>query len=146
MTNLSSVASLSFVSSERSRKLAEQATAPLGFDRQRLSNPARTLSGGNQQKLVVGKWLHRRPTVLLLDEPTRGIDIGAKAELYAVIRRLAESGLSVILVSSELEEVVDQSDRVLVLHRGKLISILNRGEATMNRVLGLIFAVEGQAA
>ena len=84
--------------------------------------------------------------MLLLDEPTRGIDIGAKAELYGVIRRLAEGGLSVILVSSELEEVIEQSDRVVVLSRGRLISILERGEATMNRVLGLIFAVEGQAA
>jgi ABC-type sugar transport system ATPase subunit len=101
-----------------------------------------TLSGGNQQKLVIGKWLHRKPRVLLLDEPTRGIDLGAKQEIFQAIRRLSDQGMSVILVSSDLEEVVAHSDRVLVMARGRQIAVLEAAEATVERILNLIFAVE----
>ena len=94
---------------------------------------------------MIGKWLHRRPRILLLDEPTRGVDVGAKAEIYQLIRRLTESGLAVILVSSELEEIIEQSDRIAVLSRGKFIATLDAIEATAERLLSLIFAVEGAA-
>ncbi|MGD9913483.1 MAG: sugar ABC transporter ATP-binding protein [Rhizobiaceae bacterium] len=128
-----------------SSELAKGTTRALGFNPDRLGQPVGTLSGGNQQKLVIGKWLHRAPRLLLLDEPTRGVDIGAKAEIYASIRALADQGLSVILVSSELEEVAEQSDRVLVLARQGLVATLSREEATVERMLSLIFAVEGAA-
>ena len=143
LTDLRAAATAGIVRRDKARELAAAATGPLGFSRHRLTDTVRTLSGGNQQKLVVGKWLHRKPRFLLLDEPTRGIDIGAKAELYAAIRRLADEGLSVVLVSSELEEVVQQADRIGVLACGGLVATLDHRDATVQRILELIFSVEG---
>jgi len=99
--------------------------------------PAAALSGGNQQKLVLGKWLAARPRVLLLDEPTRGVDVGAKAEIYRLIRRLAEGGMATLLISSDLPELLAMSDRVLVMRGGRLAGELPRAEATEERVLAL---------
>ena len=94
-----------------------------------------TLSGGNQQKVVLGKWLLTNPKVLFLDEPTRGIDVGAKQEIYAYINELAKNGLAIVMVSSELPEVLGLSDRVLVLHEGKLTGEFSRQDATAERVM-----------
>ncbi len=94
-----------------------------------------TLSGGNQQKVVIGKWLLTNPRVLLLDEPTRGIDVGAKQEIYAEINELAGEGLAIILVSSELTEVLGLSDRVIVLHEGAIAAEFERGNATPDAVM-----------
>ena len=96
---------------------------------------AGTLSGGNQQKVVLAKWLLTNPRVLFLDEPTRGIDVGAKQEIYAQINRLAQSGLAIVLVSSELPEVLGLSDRVLVLHEGRITGEFKREEATPEAVM-----------
>jgi D-xylose transport system ATP-binding protein len=96
---------------------------------------AGTLSGGNQQKVVLAKWLLTRPAVLFLDEPTRGIDIGAKQEIYAEINRLASSGLAIVLVSSELPEVLGLSDRVIVLHEGRVTGQFTRESATPESVM-----------
>jgi D-xylose transport system ATP-binding protein len=96
---------------------------------------AMTLSGGNQQKVVLAKWLLTNPKVLFLDEPTRGIDVGAKQEIYVEINRLAAQGLAIVLVSSELPEVLALSDRVLVLHEGKLMGEFTRSEATPEKVM-----------
>ena len=96
---------------------------------------AGTLSGGNQQKVVLGKWLLTEPKVLFLDEPTRGIDVGAKQEIYAEINKLAKEGLAIVLVSSELPEVLGLSDRVIVLHEGKKTGEFSRPEATPERVM-----------
>lgn len=96
---------------------------------------AGTLSGGNQQKVVLGKWLLTNPKVLFLDEPTRGIDVGAKQEIYAEINKLAEQGLAIVLVSSELPEVLGLSDRVIVLHDGKMTGEFTRNEATPEKVM-----------
>lgn len=104
---------------------------------------AGTLSGGNQQKVVLGKWLLNTPRVLLLDEPTRGIDVGAKQEIYAVIEKLAEAGMAVIMVSSELPEVLGLSDRVLVLHEGQVTGEFTGAEATPEAVMA---CATGQAA
>ena len=111
----------------------------------RLDTEALNLSGGNQQKLVLGKWLNRKPKILLLDEPTRGIDLGAKQEIFQAIRRLSDEGMGVILISSDLEEVVEHSDRVLVMARGRQIDVLDGRDATVERILNLIFAVESRA-
>ncbi len=146
LPDIAAASTAGIVSSRRRRELAGAAVTPVGFDPARLSAPAGTLSGGNQQKLVIGKWLHRRPRVLLLDEPTRGIDVGAKAEIYAVMRRLADEGMSVIVVSSDLDEVVDLADRVLVMHAGRKLAELSGAEATVKRVLDLVFKVEEVAA
>jgi D-xylose transport system ATP-binding protein len=94
-----------------------------------------TLSGGNQQKVVLGKWLLTNPKILFLDEPTRGIDVGAKQEIYAEINKLAKEGLAIVLVSSELPEVLGLSDRVIVLHEGKLTGEFIRSEATAEKVM-----------
>jgi ABC-type sugar transport system ATPase subunit len=141
LTDLPKVSKVGVVSSARSSDLAQKATAPLGFQSTRLGQPVGSLSGGNQQKLVIGKWLHRRPRVLLLDEPTRGVDVGAKAEIYQSIRNLTEGGLAVILVSSELEEIIEQADRIAVLSQRKFVATLDRDEASVERLLSLIFAV-----
>lgn len=96
---------------------------------------AGTLSGGNQQKVVLAKWLLTKPRVLFLDEPTRGIDVGAKQEIYSEINRLAKSGIAIVLVSSELPEILGLSDRVLVLHEGRVTGEFTRAEATPEKVM-----------
>ncbi len=94
-----------------------------------------TLSGGNQQKVVIGKWLLTNPKVLFLDEPTRGIDVGAKQEIYSEINKLAKEGLAIVMVSSELPEVLGLSDRVLVLHEGKLTGEFTKSDATPEKIM-----------
>ena len=106
--------------------------------------PVRTLSGGNQQKAVLARWLLRGCRVLLLDEPTRGVDVGARAELYALVRRLAGEGLAVLLVSSEIPEVLGLADRVLVLREGRVVHAAEASELTEHRVLDLV--MEGSPA
>ena len=95
------------------------------------------LSGGNQQKVLIGRWLLTKPKILILDEPTRGIDVGAKAEIHRLISRLAGEGLAVIMISSELPEVLGMSDRVMVVHGGRVTGILDRSEATQEKVMDL---------
>ena len=96
---------------------------------------AGTLSGGNQQKVVLGKWLLTNPKVLFLDEPTRGIDVGAKQEIYSEINKLAKEGLAIVMVSSELPEVLGLSDRIIVLHEGNLTGEFTKTEATPEKVM-----------
>ncbi len=93
------------------------------------------LSGGNQQKVVIAKVLLAQPSLIILDEPTRGIDIGAKHEIYKLIRQLAENGLAVIMISSELPEILGMSDRILVLSKGKQTAILTREEASQEKIM-----------
>ncbi|MFH9059779.1 sugar ABC transporter ATP-binding protein [Streptomyces coeruleorubidus] len=106
----------------------------------RATQPVRTLSGGNQQKVVIAKWLERKPKVIILDEPTRGIDVGARAAIYEVIADLARSGMAVVVVSSDLDEVLGLSHRVLVLSRGRQQGILPAEEATNSAVMHLATA------
>jgi len=100
--------------------------------------PARVLSGGNQQKLVLAKWLARQCRILILDEPTRGVDIGAKAEIHQLIEELAADGCAILMISSELPEVLSLSSRVMVMRNGRVRQILNRAEATEERVMQLM--------
>ena len=102
-----------------------------------LDQPAGTLSGGNQQKVVLGKWLLAGARVYLFDEPTRGVDVGAKAEIHHLIDRVAAEGAGVIVVSSEIEEILVVADRVLVMHRGKIAGHLTRAEASEERIVAL---------
>jgi ABC-type sugar transport system ATPase subunit len=101
----------------------------------------KNLSGGNQQKIVIAKSLLRDPDVLILDEPTRGIDIGAKSEIYHLISNLADEGKAIIMVSSELPEVLGLSDRILVLHEGRITGELKKEEANQEKIMK--FAVGG---
>lgn len=102
-----------------------------------LDVPVKTLSGGNQQKVVLAKWLATHPRVLFLDEPTRGIDIGAKVEIYRLIDQLAREGMCIIMISSELPEILGMSDRIMVLHQGSLAGILERSEASEELIMSL---------
>ncbi|MGW8065422.1 sugar ABC transporter ATP-binding protein [Streptomyces ziwulingensis] len=123
---------------------ARAATRELSLRPDNPSVPVRTLSGGNQQKAVLARWLLRGCKVLLLDEPTRGVDVGARAELYAVVRRLADEGLAVLLVSSEVPEVLGLADRVLVLREGRVVHEAPARELDEHRVLDLV--MEGSPA
>ena len=109
----------------------------------RIRNPVWTLSGGNQQKVVLGKWLARQPTVLIIDEPTRGIDVGTKTEVHRILDELVASGIAVLMISSELPEVLGMADRVLVLREGRLIAELPRSAATEDSIMR---AATGQVA
>jgi ribose transport system ATP-binding protein len=120
------------------RAAARAATRELSLRPDNPDAAVRTLSGGNQQKAVLARWLLRGCRVLLLDEPTRGVDVGARAELYAVIRRLADDGLAVLLVSSEVPEVLGLADRVLVLREGRIVHRALAGELDEHRVLDLV--------
>ena len=95
------------------------------------------LSGGNQQKVVLAKWLSLNPRVLIFDEPTRGIDVGAKAEIYDLMRELAKAGVAILMISSDMEEVLNISDRVAVMHEGRLTGILGRADCTEANVMKL---------
>jgi ribose transport system ATP-binding protein len=102
------------------------------------------LSGGNQQKVVLGKWLSMTPQVLLLDEPTRGIDVGAKQEIYALMEQLAEQGVAILFVSSELEEILGMSDRAIVMHEGRITGELMRDSLSEESVMHLATGNAGE--
>jgi rhamnose transport system ATP-binding protein len=104
-----------------------------------LATPVRLLSGGNQQKVAIGRWLVRTPHVLILDEPTQGVDVGAKAEIYRIIGDLAARGMGVVLISSELLEILGISDRILVMRQGRLVAGVDRGSATAESVMAAAF-------
>jgi ribose transport system ATP-binding protein len=108
-----------------------------------IGQKARTLSGGNQQKVVIAKWLLSRTRVLLLDEPTRGVDIGAKVEIYHIINSLVEAGIGVLLISSEMSEVLGMSDRIIVMREGRLVGNLTRAEAGEEMLLQYAAGVAG---
>jgi rhamnose transport system ATP-binding protein len=101
----------------------------------RLTNPVWTLSGGNQQKAVLAKWLARKPTLLIVDEPTRGIDVGTKAEVHRLLSELAADGVAVLMISSELPEVLGMADRVVVLFEGRVMRELARSEADEHAIM-----------
>ena len=101
-----------------------------------------TLSGGNQQKVALARWLSTAPSVLILDEPTQGVDVGSKAEIHALMQEQAERGLAIVMISSELPEILGMSDRVAVMHAGAIRAILSRDDATQSRILALALAEE----
>jgi ribose transport system ATP-binding protein len=117
------------------RQVADRFIADLGIRTPSREQRVNNLSGGNQQKVVVAKWLASNPKVLILDEPTRGIDVGAKAEIHAIITELAERGVGILMISSELPEVLAMSDRVLVMHEGRLAGEFSRKDATEELVM-----------
>ena len=104
-----------------------------------------TLSGGNQQKVALARWLSTRPSVIVLDEPTQGVDVGSKAEIHALMQMLAEEGLAILMISSELPEILGMSDRIAVMHGGTVRGVMSRAEATQSKILSLALDHEGDA-
>ena len=104
------------------------------------------LSGGNQQKVVLAKWLHTKPEVIIMDEPTRGVDVGAKFEIYQLMRRLAEEGIAILMISSELPEILGLSDRILVMSEGRIVAELDHAEASEEKIINYATMGKSKAA
>ena len=138
ITMLKQLTKLSFVDRPQQQKKAHSFVDKLGIKIAGLAQPVISLSGGNQQKVVIAKWLSSNPKILILDEPTRGIDVNAKSEIHQLITKLADEGMSVIMISSEMEEVMKLSDRVLVLYEGEVSGILDHDEISEENLLSCI--------
>ncbi len=143
---LDDVSSRGVVSPKRDRVMARSMSRDLGVKASSIETAVGTLSGGNQQKVVLARWLARRPRVLMLDEPTRGVDVGAKAEIYRLVREVAAHGVAVLVISSELPEVLGLSDRVLVMREGHLVGELAAADATEQNVMALATGVHQASA
>jgi inositol transport system ATP-binding protein len=128
-----------FISDSKEREIADRLISELNIKTPSRDQKVKNLSGGNQQKIVIGKVLLSNPDILILDEPTRGIDIGAKSEIYKLISKLADEGKAIIVVSSELPEIMGLADRILVLHEGKVSGQLMRKEASEEKIMALAF-------
>lgn len=135
LSSLEGYAAYGFINSEEEQNTAGKLARHLRIKCSGLSQRVETLSGGNQQKVAIARVLLSKPKIIILDEPTRGIDIGAKAEIYQLIRQLASEGLGVLLISSELPEIMGLSDRVLVLSQGRQTALLNKSEATQEKIM-----------
>lgn len=135
--SLDEASTMGLIRFPREQAMARQSVERLNVRTTRIDAPVTTLSGGNQQKAIIGRWLLTRPKVLLLDDPTRGIDVGAKAELYRLMDKLCREGLGIIVTSSELPELLTLCDRILVLCEGHMTGELSREEATEQRIMEL---------
>jgi ribose transport system ATP-binding protein len=135
LTHLSKYCTLDVVNRSRENAACRQFIQLLDIKTPSAEQKVLNLSGGNQQKVVIAKWVARRPRILIVDEPTRGIDIGAKAEVHALLNELARDGISIIVVSSDLPEILAISDRVVVLKAGRVGGELARADATQERVM-----------
>ncbi len=140
---LSDLARFGFIDRAAEARLARETVARFGVRTAGIEQIVGKLSGGNQQKIVLGKWLAANPRVLILDEPTRGIDVGAKAEIHRLMGELAGRGMAVLMISSELPEVLGMSDRVLVMREGGIVAAFSRAEATQERVAGAMMGGGG---
>jgi ribose transport system ATP-binding protein len=128
---------MGLIQSSRERKVAEEQIASLKVKTPGAETLVVNLSGGNQQKVVLGKWLAMQPKVMILDEPTRGIDVGAKAEIYRLMRELAARGTVILMISSDMEEVLHVSDRVAVMHEGRITGVLERQDCSEENIMQL---------
>jgi ribose transport system ATP-binding protein len=143
LPDLASYARAALVSRRRERANAELQRKRLNIRAPAVSARVGALSGGNQQKVVLGKWLSMKPRVIIFDEPTRGVDVGAKKEIYEMLRALADAGVAILMISSDMEEVIGVSDRVAVMHEGAIAGFLDRRDFSEHNVLRL--AVGGEA-
>jgi ribose transport system ATP-binding protein len=145
LPTLGGLSTVGFVSRRRENERTRELAHEFDIRARSLDVPVETLSGGNQQKALFAKWLARTPRVLLADEPTRGVDVGAKRQIHELIARLAGEGMAVLLISSELEEVIGLAHRVLVMRRGRIVAEYSSEDATMDKVLAAAFATEAAA-
>jgi len=144
LSSFARYAKASWLNEKRELQIADEQIAALDLRPADPMRPAATLSGGNQQKILLARWLVHGSRVLLLDEPTRGVDVGARAEIYALIRRLADAGNAVVIVSSEIEEVLGLADTVLVIGDGQVLDTLPASQIDEHGVLDLV--MKGAAA
>lgn len=140
LANLSELSSRGLLNFSEERKKAHEGGERLNLKYGKLSDPVSSLSGGNQQKVVLAKWLARNPKVLILDEPTRGVDVGAKAEIYSILKGLARDGVALLIVSSELPELMTLSDRILVMADYQISGALPRSEFSEESILKLAYS------
>ncbi|MCS6834581.1 MAG: sugar ABC transporter ATP-binding protein [Anaerolineae bacterium] len=131
---LRSIARSGFINHQAERDLADRFVRELSIRTPSIEQVVNKLSGGNQQKIVVSKWLASKPKLLIMDEPTRGVDVGAKSEIHRLISQLASEGMAILMISSELPEILGMSDRVLVMREGRIVAEFSRAEATQERV------------
>jgi ABC-type sugar transport system ATPase subunit len=134
---LESLSRVGFISLRKEKGLAKEYVEKLAIRTPSIDQQVANLSGGNQQKVVVAKWLASRPRVLILDEPTQGIDVGTKAEIHRLMSELAGQGMCIIMISSELPEILGMSDRILIMRRGSIVGELDRDVATKGRIMAL---------
>ena len=144
LANLDQFSGFMSIDSDAEMVAAAQQAKNLAVKAPNLEVRVESLSGGNQQKVVIAKWLLSNPKILIMDDPTRGIDVGAKYEIYKLMNELAEHGVSIIMISSELEEVLGMSDRVMVMHEGKSTQTLSIGEATQERIMALATGIANE--
>jgi putative multiple sugar transport system ATP-binding protein len=137
LANLREIANRGVVDENSEIKIANEYKTSLNIKTPSIEQKVLNLSGGNQQKVSLAKWLFVKPDVLILDEPTRGIDVGAKFEIYTIMNRLVEQGMSIIMISSELPEILGMSDRVYVVSSGKITGELPVEEATQEKIMHL---------
>lgn len=138
LANLSGIANGIVVDSRREREVAQSYRRRMAIKSSGIDQKTVNLSGGNQQKVVLSKWLYAGPDILILDEPTRGIDVGAKYEIYTIINELAAAGKAVVMISSELPELLGMSDRIYVMNEGRFVGELAAAEASQERIMGMI--------
>jgi ribose transport system ATP-binding protein len=134
---LSGYASAGLIDRAAERRGAQDICSKLNIKAPSIEVKAANLSGGNQQKVVLAKWLSLNPKVLIFDEPTRGVDVGAKAEIYQLMRRITQSGVAIIMISSDMEEILGESDRVAVMHEGAIAGILERNKCSEEAIMRL---------
>jgi rhamnose transport system ATP-binding protein len=137
LANLGAVARGGMIDRARERRQAQRYVDQLGIKTAAIASEVESLSGGNQQKVALARWLAIAPKVLILDEPTQGVDVGSKSEIHALMQDLAERGLAVLMISSELPEILGMSDRIAVMRGGTIAGVLSREDATQERVLAM---------
>jgi rhamnose transport system ATP-binding protein len=137
LADLRAVSHRGLLDFEAERTVAARLVQRLSVKTASVQSIVDTLSGGNQQKVAVGRWLAVKPSILILDEPTQGVDVGAKSEIHALLCDLAEQGMAILMISSELPEILGMSDRIAVMHAGTIAGILDRTEATQEKILAL---------
>jgi putative multiple sugar transport system ATP-binding protein len=146
LANLRGVARGGVIDKRREAQVAEGYRKALNIRTPGVQQKVVNLSGGNQQKVVLSKWLFTEPQVLILDEPTRGIDVGAKFEIYQIMNELAAQRRGVLMISSEMPELIGMCDRIYVMNEGRIVGELSRAEASQEKIMAMILKTSGRAA
>jgi ribose transport system ATP-binding protein len=144
MAILKRISKFSVVNTQKEYKIANDYKEKMGIKTPNLEQKVKNLSGGNQQKVIIAKWLASNPDLIIFDEPTRGIDVGAKYEIYTLVNSLVEEGRTILMISSEMEEVMGVSDRIIVLSEGKISGSLNRNEFNQESIMSLASIVKAK--